>query len=63
MGRKPTLLPTQALDIRRLYQAYRLSMSALAARYGVSVTMISSIVRGQHVLVKGAPDLTHTGDA
>lgn len=47
----------QALAIRDSYRRYKPNMVTLAARYDVSLSMVSRILKGQHPTVLGLPDI------
>jgi hypothetical protein len=60
-GPKPKLTVEQAMQIRRAYTATDCTgagMLVLAARYGVSTTLISSILTGKHTLTAGLPNVS-----
>lgn len=57
MSRTPKLTREQALKIREVYARGDVGQRTLAARYGVADSMISSIIKGRHVTVRGEPDI------
>lgn len=56
-GPAPKLTREQALAIRKTYAAQLAGMTTLAARYRVSVSLISRIVKGQYASVSDQPDI------
>jgi predicted DNA binding protein len=56
-GPKPKLTREQAMEIRTAYQRGRVGTTTLAARYGVSTSMVSKILRGQHSTVADEPNI------
>lgn len=60
-GRPPKLTREQAMAIRKTYAAQLAGMTTLAARYGVSTSLISRIIKGQYASVSDQPDIARLG--
>jgi hypothetical protein len=60
-GPKPVLSREQAIAIRDVYAGQRAGTTTLAARYGVSVSLISRVIKGQYSPVADLPDIARQG--
>lgn len=60
-GPKPALSREDAIAIRDVYAAQRAGMTTLAARYHVSVSVISRVIKGQYASVSELPDIAREG--
>jgi hypothetical protein len=56
-GPRTKLTREQALAIRESYQRFQVGTATLGARYGVSTSMISAIIRGTHSTAAGLPNI------
>ena len=61
-GRKPSLDPVQVDKIRRLYYETKMSMDALASRFGVSQTVVKNVVMRRGCYAEEANSATPTLD-
>jgi Mor family transcriptional regulator len=57
VSRATSLTREQALAIRETYRRYRTNSTTLAARYGVSVSTICSVINGTHTTVRDQPNI------